>query len=765
MKKAIALILSVILMGICGASLLQAAEVSSSYPTLKENSVNYACNYNTETKKIEIDGTVNHDVLVAHNNYEIEVYRIAPNQTFADVIVDSDAEPLAITSIAIKFHISIEANRVTEKFSKYAIVFRSSDGERILAAEPQYAGIDSDYQYSENNRSSFKGITSSQTSVSGNLKAGTTIIPVYWNRLLNSIAGGYIYPFEDSYCYFDKTYIDELDAKIRSYSASGTQVYLQMLLPASESNMTMAHGIITDAQFDMPDLYDEDILTKICACTEFLSQRYQDYQSGTICGMILGKQVNNSSVNYCENFSLAQYAERYAFYLLVVANSARLYQSDLDIVVPFGNIGADSESSNATTDSRYLPRELLETILTYLNETVTGSTSFNLLIESSENPLKAIESESEHFSEQTDSLSCHAGNLSTFMNYLQSLENRFSVFPQHVIYLWTVPNELNGKALACNYLYSYFRLLQENQISSFVVSFEDSETPQNNPLAELSNILRYIDTAERKTVTQAFLSDFEESERTWLSEAIERQDGIFYTPYRQGNTVLSERDWLGTFSYMDFTSGNVGDWFCGNSCKEIKADYGTDEKRALHAVMKPSEPTEISELIGLFEYPENYIYTPFIRLTMEISDLSKSTASLYEVVVTLGNAQAQFTSEYIVHGNEETQIWLDLSEYNPNHLTDYIKIDIRMLSGNAEEYSLWFYGGTGYSTEYSSDELAELIALERLKIREQTLNAEINDSNRNLQWMVFGILTAVTIIGIGGYLLFQKHREKEKLLK
>ena len=92
---------------------------------------------------------------------------------------------------------------------------------------------------------------------------GTVVVPVYMERLLSTTGHGYIYPINSTYRYFDENYINELDQRVRTYSAGGTRVYLQLLL----TDYSMAYQKLPSpsASFYMPDVYDSDVLAKVSA--------------------------------------------------------------------------------------------------------------------------------------------------------------------------------------------------------------------------------------------------------------------------------------------------------------------------------------------------------------------------------------------------------------------------------------------------------------------------------------------------------------------
>ena len=118
-------------------------------------------------------------------------------------------------------------------------------------------------------------------------------------------------------------------------------------------------------------------------------------------------------------------------------------------------------------------------------------------------------------------------------------------------------------------------------------------------------------------------------------------------------------------------------------------------------------------------------------------------------------------AECFASAGERCEIWLDLSELDPEELmTEYIKIGADLVEGESEEFSLWVLGLTGYSEEYTSEELAELIEAERLRIRNQ--NADENEENRNLSalWLAFAVILLISVFVFGMFRFFRRKDEE-----
>lgn len=768
MKKIIAFLLCMILLWTCGMPILSAVEVEENtppYQQLRDRSITYSCSYDSDNAKIIVSGTVNHDVMITHSDFMIRLYRLLPGESVTSMMENENASPLASTEIAIKFQFSVSASRVEHRFARYAVVIVSPSGEKILAAEPQYVGEAATYTYDEENRFAFKGILSEKTSVTGSMGFGTAVVPVYLDQVFSQVSHGYLHLMGDTYHYFDEAYIDQLDAQIRTYSASGTRVYLQLLLRASDVERAMADGTAEGALYAMPDVFSQNVLSSVCALSEFLSLRYDQYQSGTIDGIIVGKQIDRQSMNYNGGLTLQRYAEKYAFYVLVVANAVRLNQPEMDIVIPFGNVNAYTGESVAIGVGDYKPSSLLESILSILEQRNSEPFACNVLIESSTVPFNISNEAIDKGMIDTASVSSKTmdtENLHQFIQYMQGLKASYDSAPQHVMYVWTVPETLWGNALACAYAYSYYRLLQEPLVSTFIISFEEAEQHENHhSVVEMKKILRYINTDKSLDVTKHLLPYFDAHIWGRVIDDFDAKNIAQRSVYLSSVLQEPDRKWTGSFSYVNFESGDVVDWFMGNQCKKINTLYGMNSMRGLTVTMQRTENETYSELLCLYQYPENFVYTSMMKFTVALTDSSLSSDSLYEVVLTIGDENASLTSEHLISGNSLTELWVDLGEYSEAHMVNYMKISVRMLHGDAEEYALWVYDVTGMSEEYTSEELTTLIMAERMRIRDEALIENEEDQNRDLILMVFGILLTITIVGVGLYIGLYRTRGKE----
>ncbi|MBQ8850379.1 MAG: hypothetical protein IJ011_08630 [Clostridia bacterium] len=742
---------------------------SGAYESLGSGAVTFICEYSDDAKRIEVSGNVNYNILVKYGKYTLEILRIAPNQSIEEAITSDEPNIAARMNIAAKFEMSFEIKTATERFSRYAVILRSPEGGVALASTPQGIFVSSNHTYLSSSKDDFKGILPTDTadvSVSGDMGFGSAVIPVYYDRLINESMNGYMYPHEDMHCFFDKTYIDELDAKIRTYSATGARVYLQLLLPTGGQASTLlgAGTAASDAYYGMPDVYDEETLSKIYTYVKFLVSRYNGYTDGQIGGIIVGKQIDVAKYNYNGGLPLNEYAEKYAFYLTVVANTARFENSDIDIVIPFSNYNSYSSSSE-TRVSDYSPSELLENILAELDGFFSTGFNCSTMIESGTVPLGIYEQSTEGGTETDnddlifsllteDKNEIGVNNISLYDQFLANLRGNYKSAPKSYIYCWQVPEGLSGNALECSYVYSYYTLISKYRISSFVVSFSDADT---DAMESIKKTVERIDTASGSDECAKLLKYFGAKSWSDIIKAYSEDDLILRTEYPSSNNKLSNSEWKGGFSYFNFSTGDINGWYDASYSKGIKSDYGEGGQRVLRQTVEKTSGAAHSDMFCLYEYDENLIYTPALKFEMQVTDGETSSGAVYEITVTVGTEGSSVSKSQIVRSGELFEIWLDAESYGKEHKASYIKVSTRSISGDAGEYSVWIYDVVGYSRVYDSEQLSLLINEERRSIRNQSLEADSEANDGIIYWIVFSIV--IVAIFVGGIMVMVIRRD------
>ncbi len=742
----VALILCLSVLTNVGSIAVFAADPASDTElTFSDDTVDFSCRLDVETHKIYLNGLIRHDVFVMHSDYTVAVYAIAPGLDPEEIIRDPKTSPVAGSAIAIKFEFVLDVTSVTEQYSRYCVVLCSPDGKQMVSSEPKFAEVTSDFSYDPNDRSRYKGMATSQVSAAVGAGAGRVIIPVQLERLLGKTSNGYVYQMDTGNLYFDKAYIESLDVKVRSATASGAEVYLQYLRTV-------------DGVKEIPRVYDTEILNAVEGLTSFLCERYENRQEGQIHGIIVGETVDLLAKDaYArESISLSAYAEKYALYVVSIANAARRIQSNMDIVLPFSAVNTYGGSMS----DEYAPSLVLEAVLSVLEKGFSAPFLCTTMIESHTDPLQYPDGWDTYDAKllpMEDHTTLHAGNIADYAQYLKNLKAQFSCAPTSFMFVWTASDALRGNALTTAYAYSYFRLIAESSLSSFVVSFSDSETSGNTRgFGELKHLYTYIDTAEGFSVAEPLLKYFDIESWAELHTSPYNGPYTLRTHYRTVPLLSAPQNAKGSFSYFDFsTSANLNTWFVGNACRGIRFNYHKSGGKALQIELQTVE-NEYAEALCLYEYPENFVYTPYVAFRVEVEASERAVSgALYEIVLTSGTGRTSIVASSAVTAGESTTLVLDLSEYVGAHMSDYWKIGVRPLGEQDGTYSLWVYDIVGFSTEYTSEELGDLIETERLRIRNLGNSDDGNDKDRVRPWMYVAVAVVIVMIGIVVFLLLR----------
>ena len=768
MKRVIAFVLSALLLVAYGTLIIDADDgatsenaETTSYESLGSGAVTLNCVYSADREKIELSGNVNYNILVSHGKYMLGILRIAPHQSVEDAICAESPDIAAKINIAAKFSFSLDIRSTADRVSKYAVVLISSEGDIILASEPIYISVPSGYSYMKNHRDEFKGAfvgDTAEVSVYGDMGFGTAIIPVYYNRLINTSMNGYIFSHEDGHLFFDKAYIDELDAKIRTYSVSGARVYLQLLMPTEIE--TGENSNIGYESYMMPDVYDAETLSTVYTYVKFLVSRYRGYVDGQIGGIIVGKQIDKRQYNSSDIVGSDEYAEKYALYVSVVAAAARLENPDMDIVVPFSDLDC-YEIAAEIPRGDHLPSNIIEKISSVFDRYYSDGLDFSIMIESGAMPVSLVDNDGEYDGKYSviganSDLSLGITELYRLNSYLQSIERIYRSAPSSYIFYWNVPDSAQGDILECSYAYIYYSLLKNSRSSSFVISFDDGNFDSFDAIRKTVGL---IDTAAGVSQCEGLLNLFGVNSWNDIVEDYSTEGAVVRTEYLSDN-VTPMQDPKGSFAYFDFSTGDLSDWYGGTYSKSIKADYGEGGYRVLRQTVGRAIRGAHSDLFCIYEYDENFIYTPLICLKMKISDGEVSSGALYEVTVTVGTKNSFVSRTQTVSSGQSFDMWLDVGEYAQNNMTSYIKISTRSITGETDEYSLWVNDISGYSSKYDSEELNKLISEARHNIRNQTQNNDGIGSDSVVYWIVFAIILVAVVIG--GVLMIVLRRDDTK---
>ena len=758
MKKALSFVLTVSLL--LGLFLIYPSAKGSRQGSVFSEDIGTinVCTYDPSSKTVKVSGNIDHDVLISHSKYYIALYSIPYGEDMQEYLESGEAVALAKTDISLKFDFSVKADTNEKRFSSYCVVISNDDGELKPVTAPKYPNVVSGFKYKSGDKSSYKGVSSSLTSLLAASNVSASIVPVYLDRLLSSTSVGFIYSLQGTYIYFDKNYIEELDVRVKTLSATGSAVYLQFVMGEERTSVSEL------LESGVPDMSSRQNVDLICAFTDFLCERYDDRYAGTIRGIILGSKIDKGFENSgCDNID--QYTENYARYAETVACVAREAISDIDITIPFSD--TDSYSVNAV-DAKSKPSELLEQICAAFDRDLASPLVFSTMIESDALPYNLSEQTLKDGELGLDaSERIVADNASRYSEYLDSLRVKFDNAPHSYIFVFNAPCDISYNLLSCAYSYSYFKLMSDKNLSSFIVSFEKAEAAGDySGLAALSPLIREIDTAESFNVTKPQLNLL--GAETWYEIISDMYSGNYDLKKVLEFRTLSKlpSNILGSYSYYDFSyQTDLSSWFKGSHCDSLKIDYGEIGGRNLEAHFSNSfnSPSEYSEIYCAYEYHENFDFTPYMAVRFSIENDTQNDHTLYEVKVSFGSKNHTAETSTVCLPYEEVEMLLDFTAFNEATVAEYIVVSVRCLSGNESGYSLYLSSIDGYSDKYLSNELSSLIAEERLRIRNMLgTDSSSSESQTSVLFVVTGVVIVAAVTALGIFMCLRREELDEE---
>ena len=749
MKRLIALLLCVIMLT---SSVAPSVFAVDSEEEAKEDilgTLSYTCTHDVANDQVIISGTVDHDIMTGHGDHTISVYAIPSHSTYEDVVNDPEIKPLASSAMALKFTFHVNIKTIADRYSRYAVVIVSPSGEKTLAAQPVIPSVESSFKFNMGDRSAYKGILIDSAAKAGDSGAGTVVVDINVEKVLGDSSDSILCPMNDTYIYINKSYLTEIDKKVVTASAAGSRVYLRYLLTAFNSRLSYA--VSEDSgRYGIPNLYDEEIMSKISAISTFIADRY-DGGKGRVSGFVLGTQTDDTEVtNYIGDMSEEKYTEMYALYLATVGNAVRAVDPLLDVVIPLSDKNSYSQSGT---------QSFLERVVSVLDSMLSDDFLCSVMIESDASPLGITNNSLSSVidtSAKGDGKKLTAENISVFVAYMERLLRRYDSAPANVIYMWNVPSQLTGTALCCAYSYIYYKLHTVTRVSAFVAAFNSSAHACYD---SLDSIFKYINTDSGTKYTEHLAQYF--GHTSWASII---GSSVSHKPTSSviQTQMTSDRpkNIVGEFVYVDFSSPSALNFMsAGQKCVSIRSDYNALGERAICINSAAVAMGEAVECIGLFSYPESYKYTPQMSMVICVEGNGKTPVPLYEVSLTLGDGSDRIIANGVVKDGEKTELVFDCSSYGAAYLASYMKVSVRCLTSDAEGFTVRLHELKGYSSQHNSNDLAMLVDEHRQQIK----NSGSDDKKLGYKFIVtiVGIAFSVVAVGIGLMMVFKKEEADE----
>ena len=573
-----------------------------------------------------------------------------------------------------------------------------------------------------------------------------TVIPVYLDSIFTDDSNGYVYQADDLQLLFNKAYIDELDAQIRSLSLFGTDVYLKFLLRSGSSlSVAMSDG----AEYALPNVFDDKTVLAIHALTDFLASRYSGGDRGKISGVVLGKAWDNAPrYNAYNGVSFEQYVMLCGHYTAVVSNALRDVDPKLNVVIPVDGNGFFVEQDEVEiTSGRLSAKALLSALMSYFDESTYSGLKCMLLVETDETPLEITSndlSQGINLEKELDENKFYIGKQGVISEFLNELASKYKSASKTYSVSWSPQKQLRGNALCAAYAYAFYELLTDANVVFFNVEF--SQKAENREgLNDLIFILKNIDSANSNQATRNVLAFF--GKKTWNEVFEGRNLSLPSTKTRYTADILTKApdNIKGEFYYFDFSKSFLPDgWVGGVGCSDLKIDRLSTGEKVLKSNFFVGNK-DFCDLIYTYEYSENISHTPYIRFNLEI--VSEQLSPLYEIKFLFNAENATFESHTVAKGNELQEIILDMTDVKDFSTLKSVRISVRCLDDTVDNCSLSIHNIVGCSTEYNDEQLRDLIAEDRDKKNEDS-NSEIS------LWVRIGVVAVVVLLSaLVGFIL------------
>ncbi|MCI8611384.1 MAG: hypothetical protein HFE66_05645 [Clostridiales bacterium] len=227
----------------------------------------------SDGKTVTVKGTISSETVVEHIEGQLALYMIPVWEEEEAVLRE---EPAAKMSISTRFELSAVPENLDVLY-KYKVMILSGD-KKISVAPAAFLNSGVAVTVAD---ASVTGVHGTDTVGVFESNVSNVILDVYADRLLETddVYAALLYNAGRSHYYFNRSYVEELDAQFSVHKSSGTHVYIRLF--SSQEN-----GFVYTAA-------DQGSVLQMYALTSFLTERYQG-----AAGFIMGSGAN---VQYWDN--------------------------------------------------------------------------------------------------------------------------------------------------------------------------------------------------------------------------------------------------------------------------------------------------------------------------------------------------------------------------------------------------------------------------------------------------------------------------------
>ncbi len=221
----------------------------------------------SDGKNVTVKGTLSSETVVEYIDGQLALYMIPVWEEEKAILQE---EPAAKMNISTRFELSAVPENLDVLY-KYKVMILSGD-KKISVAPAAFLNSGVAVTVAD---ASVTGVHGTDTVGVFESNVSNVVLDVYANRLLETddVYAALLYNAGSSHYYFDRSYVEELDAQISVHKSSGTHVYIRLF--SSQEN-----GFVYTAS-------DQGSILQMYALTSFLAERYQG-----VAGFIMGSGAN-----------------------------------------------------------------------------------------------------------------------------------------------------------------------------------------------------------------------------------------------------------------------------------------------------------------------------------------------------------------------------------------------------------------------------------------------------------------------------------------
>ena len=722
--------------------------------------------YDEATRMAKFSGSVSYETTLANSDACVVLYRLDPSESIENVT--SAHAYVASLPMTLSFNFAWEVKTELDLCSRYFAAVLTKNNEILPLTPETYLENNYKNEHSEDVEDFFKGIET--TLYAGASENGTSVafVDVYLNKMASEEGDGFQYILEkgEKY-YFDRSYITELDAVMRSYSLSKTAVYLRFLIDEYDENFGYINNTneLKNKKYFAINPCSDEIVNNIYAYSDFIVSRYASSEYGTLRGVVLGRSLNNTGVyNYCELMPMANYADMLARLYVILKNALDKNNENLEILMPMsdGVIGGDVLVDSKTRDEHYFSNLLAESIADAVVSYGIDLSSLGFVLESESLPACVSASDSQGIT---------VDNFKLFTDAIKKVSENYEDLSSDVMFCWFPHDEVSSYELLATYMYNYNVLASSPNVRGYIISIfeilekEDFSASEKSVFSTLKSTYKYADTYNNVSVSKTALDATGKEKWSDVVEGYELEKMIKRTLVEMNAELFVPENVIGTYKMWDFSSTNgLTHWRADNGC-ELLSVYtpSADLPRALVASFGGAAFDKYGADYGNFIYcadgallVENISNISFDVIIPSQLSAKINTDNLFELKITIGAKDTTVETVGILKSDVRSQICVDVSNIDE---IEYMKISLRSLDGEEQSgLKLCVNSISIHSKVYTDKELEDIVLSGKL-----TGGSEFTVDEKIDAEIVVAIITSVVVVAIlicwGTFALKSKKRK------